>query len=103
MEKIVSVTPEFARELLRTRSSPTNRPINRVTVEGIKSALKIGTLPPMFRFLRFLPDNGLLVDGHHRATAISEMPDGFAINMTIYETPRLQLRGVRAAVLSALR
>lgn len=81
--EIVNITPAMASEWLKLNI--TNRRLRRSVVDGIKSALVRGEYIPTHQGIAFSED-GVLLDGQHRLTAISELRDGMF--------PMLVARGV---------
>lgn len=71
--EIVDVTPALAAGYLKFNGA--NRPIRRTVVEGLKSAMMRGEYVPSHQGIAF-SENGRLLDGQHRLTAISELPSG---------------------------
>lgn len=78
--KQIRITPPMAREWLKKNTS--NRPMRRAKVEGYKSAFSRGEYRLTHQGIAF-STAGILLDGQHRLTAISEMPDNFAIEMVV--------------------
>jgi hypothetical protein len=70
---IVNVTPQKAMEWLAFNTS--NRPLRRGAVEGLKEAFLRGEYISTHQGIAFSED-GELLDGQHRLTAISELRDG---------------------------
>lgn len=71
--EIVNVTPQMAADWLKFNTS--NRPLRRTVVNGLKVALTRGEYIPSHQGIAFSED-GTLLDGQHRLTAISELRDG---------------------------
>ncbi|UBB15450.1 hypothetical protein [Comamonas odontotermitis] len=71
--EIINVTPAMAATWLSCNSS--NRTLRRSTVEGLKAAFKRGEYVPTHQGIAF-STGGVLLDGQHRLTAISELRDG---------------------------
>ena len=78
--KMMAVTPAVARAWLEHNTI--NRPLRRSTVNGLVHALSRGEYRTTHQGIAF-GATGELLDGQHRLTAISEMPDGFAVNMLV--------------------
>lgn len=78
------ITPEMAHDLLLKNTY--NRPINRTKVERLINDIKSGKFEMTHQPIA-LDENGVLVDGQHRLTAIDE--SGIAVEMFIaYNAPR---------------
>lgn len=71
--EIINVTPAMAAEWLSCNTS--NRNLRRTTVEGLKAAFKRGEYVATHQGIAFSA-GGVLLDGQHRLTAISELRDG---------------------------
>lgn len=71
--EIVNVTPSMALEWLKFNTN--NRPLRRTVVNGFKLALQRGEYIATHQGIAFGTD-GVLLDGQHRLTAISELRDG---------------------------
>lgn len=71
--EIVNVTPQMAADWLKFNTG--NRPLRRTVVNGLKLALQRGEYIPSHQGIAF-SDEGVLLDGQHRLTAISELRDG---------------------------
>lgn len=71
--EIVNVTPQTASDWLKFNTD--NRPLRRTVVDGFKSAILRGEYIPTHQGIAF-SDDGVLLDGQHRLTAISELRDG---------------------------
>lgn len=71
--EIVTVTPQMAADWLSLNCN--NRTLRRATVEGLKSAFRRGEYIQTHQGIAFA-QNGELLDGQHRLTAISELRDG---------------------------
>lgn len=107
-EPVVSferVTPRMASEWLRRNTD--NRPLRRTVVENHKEAWLRGEYVITHQGVAF-SESGTLLDGQHRLTALSEMPDTFSI--TIMVTRGLQEKafeviddGLRRSAADALR
>lgn len=67
------VTPQIASDWLKSNTN--NRPIRRTYVDTIKIALRRGEYVQTHQGIAF-DDAGVLIDGQHRLTAISELRDG---------------------------
>ena len=78
------ITPEMAEDLLTKNIY--NRPINRVKVERMINDIKASKFEMTHQPIA-LDENGVLVDGQHRLTAIVE--SGIAVEMFVaYNAPR---------------
>lgn len=73
--ELVSVTPSLAREWLKKNTK--NRPIRPSHVETLRQALARGEQVTTHQGIAF-DTEGELIDGQHRLTAISLMPEGFS-------------------------
>lgn len=71
--EIVNVTPQMAADWLQANTE--NRPLRRTVVNGLKESLSRGEYIPTHQGIAFSED-GTLLDGQHRLTAISELRDG---------------------------
>lgn len=71
--EIVNVTPQMAADWLKFNTA--NRPLRRTVVNGLKGALQRGEYIPSHQGIAF-SEEGVLLDGQHRLTAISELRDG---------------------------
>lgn len=71
--EIINVTPAMAADWLGMNTG--NRPLRRSVVEGLKEAFRRGEYTPTHQGIAF-SDSGVLLDGQHRLTAISELRDG---------------------------
>lgn len=71
--EIVNVTPQMASDWLKLNTD--NRPLRRSVVDGFKYALMRGEYITTHQGIAF-SDKGVLLDGQHRLTAISELRDG---------------------------
>lgn len=71
--ELINVTPKLASKWLQHNTS--NRHIRRGVVDSIKSALERGEYIPSHQGIAFT-DDGILADGQHRLTAISELEKG---------------------------
>lgn len=74
------ITPPIARNWLRHNTA--NRNLRRAVVDGYKALFDRGEYKVTHQGIAF-SDDGTLVDGQHRLTAISEMPDEFAVTMLV--------------------
>lgn len=75
-----SITPPIARNWLSHNTA--NRNLRRTVVDGYKSLFDRGEYKITHQGIAFSQD-GTLVDGQHRLTAISEMPDEFKVTMLV--------------------
>lgn len=71
--EIVNVTPQMASDWLKFNTD--NRPLRRSVVDGFKYAMTRGEYITTHQGIAFSED-GVLLDGQHRLTAISELRDG---------------------------
>lgn len=71
--EIINITPQLAAEWLKFNTD--NRPLRRTVVNGFKDAIKRGEYMSTHQGIAFA-DDGTLLDGQHRLTAISELRDG---------------------------
>jgi hypothetical protein len=71
--EIVSVTPQMASDWLKLNTD--NRPLRRSVVDGFKNTLLRGEYVSTHQGVAF-SSAGVLLDGQHRLTAISELRDG---------------------------
>lgn len=71
--EIVNVTPQMASDWLSRNTG--NRALRRTTVDGLKAAFGRGEYVMTHQGIAFSED-GTLLDGQHRLSAISEMRDG---------------------------
>lgn len=76
----MNVTPSLAREWLKFNTE--NRPFRRNVADGYKAAFQRGEYLATHQGVAF-DVNGRLLDGQHRLTAISEMPDDFVVEMLV--------------------
>lgn len=79
--EIVNVTPAMARLWLK-RNTVINRPLRRSWVETLKAAFERGEYIMTHQGVAF-SESGELLDGQHRLTAISELPDGCSFPMFV--------------------
>lgn len=80
----VRITPDMANDLLSKNHY--NRPINRVKVARMINDIKAGKFEITHQPIG-IDEDGILVDGQHRLTAISE--SGIAVDMFVaYNAPR---------------
>lgn len=89
--EIINVTPAMAAEWLSMNTG--NRPLRRSVVEGFKEAFRRGEYVPTHQGIAF-SSGGVLLDGQHRLTAISELRDG--------AFPMLVTRGLPDAAFKAM-
>ncbi|NML34913.1 hypothetical protein [Paraburkholderia antibiotica] len=75
-----TITPAIARNWLGQNTA--NRNLRRNVVDGYKSIFDRGEYKITHQGIAFIAD-GTLVDGQHRLTAISEMPDDFSVVMLV--------------------
>lgn len=78
--QIIGVTPEQARKWLLKNEG--NRPIRPMAVESLKVAYERGEWKLTHQGIAFSPD-GRLIDGQHRLTFISTLPDGKVVPMMV--------------------
>lgn len=71
--ELINITPAIASMWLIMNTS--NRPLRRTVVEGLKAAFKRGEYVATHQGIGF-SESGVLLDGQHRLTAISELRDG---------------------------
>lgn len=71
--ELINVTPQMASNWLSQNIN--NRPLRRSMVDGLKAAFQRGEYITTHQGIAF-SENGELLDGQHRLTAISEMRDG---------------------------
>lgn len=71
--EIIIITPQIASEYLSFNAD--NRPLRRTVVDGYKAAFMRGEYVMTHQGIAF-NEAGILSDGQHRLTAISEMRDG---------------------------
>lgn len=77
--EIMKVTPALARKWLRANKNI--RVLSRTKVENLKEAWERGEYVMSHQGVAFVGDD--FVDGQHRMTALSEMPDSFAIDILV--------------------
>lgn len=80
MSSYETITPPIARNWLGQNTA--NRNLRRNVVDGYKSIFDRGEYKVTHQGIAFTID-GTLVDGQHRLTAISEMPDDFSVLMLV--------------------
>lgn len=80
--RVVSMTPEIAADLLRRNSN--NRPIRDVITNNYLSDMRAGKWKYAGDPIRFAED-GTLLDGQHRLTAIAAMPSGWSTQVLLIE------------------
>lgn len=78
--KMMRVTPSLARKWLEHNTI--NRPLRPTVVDGLRTALMRGEYKVTHQGVAFA-DSGELLDGQHRLTAISELPDTFSVQMLV--------------------
>jgi hypothetical protein len=78
--EVVKVTPAMARQWLKRNSN--NRPIRPSHVENLRLAFERGEYVLTHQGVAF-SDDGVLIDGQHRLTAISLLPDGMSFPMLV--------------------
>jgi hypothetical protein len=78
--EIIRITPSIAR--LWLEKNTINRQIRRTVVEGYRAALERGEHRITHQGIAF-SETGELLDGQHRLTAISEMPETFSLQMMV--------------------
>lgn len=76
----IQVTPRLAREWLKRNSK--NRPIRPSHVETLRASFERGEYVMTHQGIAF-GDDGELIDGQHRLTAISLLPDGVTFPMLV--------------------
>lgn len=77
---IVEITPRIAREWLKANTQ--NRPLRPSHVETLRSSFERGEYVQTHQGIAF-SDEGVLIDGQHRLTAISLLPDGYSFPMLV--------------------
>lgn len=77
---IVEVTPKLAREWLKANTE--NRPLRPSHVETLRASFERGEYVMTHQGVAF-DDDGVLLDGQHRLTAISLLPDYFTFPMLV--------------------
>lgn len=77
--EVVRITPAIARQMLKHNTD--NRPLRRTAVENLKNAFARGEYVMSHQGIAFVGET--LVDGQHRLMAISEMPEGFSVEMLV--------------------
>ncbi len=90
--KVVRVTPLLARKWLEHNTI--NRPLRRSVVDGYLSMYARGEHRLTHQGIAF-SETGELLDGQHRLTAISELPETFAVDMMV-------TRGLSTAAFEAI-
>lgn len=78
--QIVEVTPKVAREWLKQNTH--NRPLRPSHVETLRASFERGEYVMTHQGIAF-DDDGVLVDGQHRLTAITLLPDGASFQMLV--------------------
>lgn len=78
--KIVNVTPAMARMFLKSNTA--NRPLRFGVVEGFRSLYERGEWKLTHQGIAF-DSNGTLIDGQHRLTFISHLPEGTKVPMMV--------------------
>lgn len=97
-QKLVDVTPAKAEAWLQHNVE--NRPLRESTVEGLKAAYQRGEYVITHQGVAF-DEDGNLIDGQHRLTAISQMPAGFVARM--YVTTGLSKKAFKAIDIGSKR
>lgn len=83
---IETITPSVARVMLQNNTS--NRPIRNGHVETLRLSFERGEYVPTHQGIAFA-DDGSLIDGQHRLTAISLLPEGSKFQMLVtHDLPR---------------
>lgn len=77
---VMSVTPAMAEKWLQRNTI--NRPIRMSVVEGYLAAYRRGEYKLTHQGIAFATD-GALLDGQHRLTALTQMPQGFSLQMMV--------------------
>lgn len=102
--EIVNVTPQMASDWLQRNTD--NRPLYRTVVNGIKAAMLRGEYMQTHQGIAF-DENGILMDGQHRLTAISELSDGSFPMLVTWGIPREAFKvmdiGLKRSAADALR
>ena len=80
--RVVSMTPEIAADLLRRNSN--NRPIRDVITNNYLADMRSGKWKYAGDPIRFAED-GTLLDGQHRLTAMAAMPSGWSAPVLLIE------------------
>lgn len=80
--RVVSMTPEIAADLLRRNSN--NRPIRDVITNNYLADMRAGKWKYAGDPIRFAED-GTLLDGQHRLTAMAAMPSGWSAPVLLIE------------------
>lgn len=78
--KVMRITPPVAREWLKR--NVLNRPLRSSVVDALKTAFLRGEYKVTHQGIAFDQDGNLL-DGQHRLTAIGMMPENFSIEMLV--------------------
>lgn len=78
--QLIDVTPKMAREFLK--SNKKNRPLRSSHVETLRASFERGEYVTTHQGIAF-SDEGVLIDGQHRLTAISLLPDDYAFPMLV--------------------
>lgn len=78
--QLTLVTPKMAREWLKQNHS--NRPMRPNVVDGFHKAYERGEWKVTHQGIAF-SDTGRLLDGQHRLTFISELPEGKSVPMNV--------------------
>lgn len=78
--QLIDVTPKMAREFLKHNKQ--NRPLRPSHVETLRSSFERGEYVTTHQGIAF-DDEGVLLDGQHRLTAISLMTDGYSFPMLV--------------------
>ena len=80
--RVVSMTPEIAADLLRRNSN--NRPIREVITNNYLADMRSGKWKYAGDPIR-LAEDGTLLDGQHRLTAMAAMPSGWSAPVLLIE------------------
>lgn len=80
--RVVSMTPEIAADLLRRNSN--NRPIREVITNNYLADMRAGKWKYAGDPIR-LAEDGTLLDGQHRLTAMAAMPSGWSAPVLLIE------------------
>jgi len=80
--QLIEVTPKLAREWLKANKA--NRPLRPSHVETLRMSFERGEYVTTHQGVAF-DEDGVLLDGQHRLTAISLLPDGYSFSMLVTE------------------
>ncbi len=83
--EIINVTPQMASDWLKKNTE--NRPLRRTVVSHFKEAIIRGEYVASHQGIAFAED-GTLLDGQHRLTAISELRDGSFPMVVTFDVPK---------------